>query len=1510
MSMRRRKEANTKENILSGVDMMARHSSNNGNAGRRSSRQCGGLSVNPLLRLSTVSAPSWFLITVLGYALTCSGIHSAPLLSPSQEPGLAVDRFGLVQASLDQSHCLARCYAVDCEPCQRLCLLTLEQDGRISSLCALSNINETLADVFSAVCAHEGTVIGNDAMPTSHPAPRDVTQLPISASSSVLSWRHEVGDVIEGGGVDNRNTTSVFIVCQALERSQCDMELSFNLALGSSLTLPNQEANNNLFFVARVFATTVSEFSNSHVLAGGAARNITVRHIAVDHHAAMEITWIAPDPFLHIVPDEYEMTIRLAASADASCTFAQQSWQIAGNETRLVLPTNLADDNLTLLCPYEIRVLALPIATVLENNVHNFTLEGCSELNPGCQLPLDPDLATPGQFTANVTFTCSHEFRLNFSMVFPLLPAPQYIHSIRLDVIAGVGISIPVRSFRLVPQTSDRLVIQDWMVGPGQVFEGTAVFSRDILDSFDVIVYVVAVEILVIRDQMPGRVLFSTASPSSNTTLTLNVTRTFQDNRGVACGGVTNATAATTTTTVAPTSNATNTSDTANVTSAAPPTTLPPAVTPLPPVTTPVTMIGSVTSATASVATPTQQTPETTAMVDSSTISSASPSASTATTIPATTLPPLDLPRDQFQLVEGSLEQATCLARCILIDTRECKALCLITMQNFEQVQDLCDRLPSIAEDTVESAVCFYKADPTTATPPSAPINFTQLTINSHFSVLSWRHTSRYTDNDTVADVFIVCRGIGRERCASKNLHNLALTTELRIPFDEGTNFFYVATVSPSSASEFSQSQAILAGGLITNITVRHVQLNFHAAVNITWMQPDPNIQPVPNNYEVTIRVGPDADPSCLFQESTWITTEPRLTLPTDLSDANLTLACPYQIRVAAPPIAVVLEDDYQDFFFPACDAGFAECPLTYTPDDIAMPKNFSVKIDFVCATRYVVTYSFVFPFAPPAQYIQLFSLGLIGAVPLNIPVRPYRLVPQTAAEAEITDWTVGPGGTVSGVHEINNNLLAGNDIIVIIATLTSVIIRDSPRKTFFSTRMRAIDLEINVTTQARASKSILICTPPPTTLPAITTPMNSSDNSSAAVSGDDEATLTIAIVTSVVFVFLLIVAVLVLYRRGKSPGTWNLERPLNHTFLNRSHTYWVSPTSKGKQFSAELAMQLSRWEVDLEKLTFGQELGAGAFGRVIKGAASQLPNNNDVTPLPVAIKTTKPNASKAQKIAMVSEIELMMKSMEGHDPSKHLNIVTMLGCVTLSEPYCLVMEYVPHGKLLDLLRGARCKSKEYCELTKTSLGRVFVDLDENGAIRTAEAAKYGRHITRGMDYLASKKLIHRDLAARNILVGEDKVLKICDFGLARDIGKDEVYVRMTSGKLPIKWMALESLEDNVFTIKSDVWSFGVVMWEIGTLGEFPYPTVEYDELTEHLHQGHRLEKPMHADDRIYQLMRSCWHKDPLQRPEFVKLQQQLEEIIQDTEPYFEFDGEGPEGTEEESASSGTPSQC
>ena len=282
----------------------------------------------------------------------------------------------------------------------------------------------------------------------------------------------------------------------------------------------------------------------------------------------------------------------------------------------------------------------------------------------------------------------------------------------------------------------------------------------------------------------------------------------------------------------------------------------------------------------------------------------------------------------------------------------------------------------------------------------------------------------------------------------------------------------------------------------------------------------------------------------------------------------------------------------------------------------------------------------------------------------------------------------------------------------------------------------------------------------------------------------------------------------------------------------------WHSSVAR-LESSAETILKDDLWEVDRSTLATRTKLGAGQFGEVWSGVW------NDSTP--VAIKMLKSDTMDQRDFLAEAQI---MKSLQ------HPKLVQLYAVCTKEEPIYIITELMTQGSLLNYLQSTEGKKLHLCEL---------IDI----AAQTSE----------GMAYLESKKFIHRDLAARNILVGDNNVVKVADFGLARLTRHDEYRIRGGT-KFPVKWTAPEAIFFYSYSIKSDVWSFGILLTELVTYGRTPYEGMTKSEVLEKLQHGYRMECPSNCPDALYDIMLSCWKGNPEERPTFEYLKYLLEDYF------------------------------
>ncbi|XP_064601371.1 fibroblast growth factor receptor 2-like [Liolophura sinensis] len=339
----------------------------------------------------------------------------------------------------------------------------------------------------------------------------------------------------------------------------------------------------------------------------------------------------------------------------------------------------------------------------------------------------------------------------------------------------------------------------------------------------------------------------------------------------------------------------------------------------------------------------------------------------------------------------------------------------------------------------------------------------------------------------------------------------------------------------------------------------------------------------------------------------------------------------------------------------------------------------------------------------------------------------------------------------------------------------------------------------------------------------------------------------------------------LIYYDEKMDPSKQPLMAPVVRieSHLQRGRPRFPSNVSTMSEYDIPLD---EKWEVDKENITLGKPLGEGAFGVVMQGEARCLPNKQGITT--VAVKMLKEDATDHEMMDLVAEMEVMKLI------GSHKNIINLLGCCSQSGPLFVLVEFAPHGNLRDFLRSRRPPNSGY-EQPLASF-----DPPKHKPLTLKDLICFSYQVARGMKYLSDKHCIHRDLAARNVLVAEDYVLKIADFGLTRNVQHVDYYRKKSDGRLPVKWMAPEALFDRKYTTKSDVWSYGVLLWEIFTLGGNPYPSVPVEKLFELLREGHRMEKPPYSSPEMYNIMQKCWEQCPTARPSFEALVQESDKIL------------------------------
>ncbi|XP_023311404.1 tyrosine kinase receptor Cad96Ca, partial [Anoplophora glabripennis] len=520
------------------------------------------------------------------------------------------------------------------------------------------------------------------------------------------------------------------------------------------------------------------------------------------------------------------------------------------------------------------------------------------------------------------------------------------------------------------------------------------------------------------------------------------------------------------------------------------------------------------------------------------------------------------------------------------------------------------------------------------------------------------------------------------------------------------------------------------------------------------------------------------------------------------------------------------------------------------------------------------------------------FSLGQnanIFKYPGVLPPKPPPLPPS------LPDYTNNPP------PEISNNPYIQRQHIFQQKTYPEQNTRKPERKSDknVATILKPVEIEKEVDNNLSEKTESITNTQKPTTARPVNKDIESTNELLAvdqSVKSLPELTATVIPIASVFAVFLTVGVIAMVFRKkiylGKpkdskedmrkessggivlreSPGL-NLQEWRGVRAFSNRYEPWQNDsnhTQLDNQESIEIK-NIDQWEFPRHRLKFFNILGEGAFGQVWKCEAVDLDGKDSGVSV-VAVKTLKENANEKERSDLISELQVMKML----DP--HPNVVRLLGCCSDKEPIFLIMEYITKGKLQSYLRNSRAE-RYYNNMHGHSKSLTSQDL-----------TSFVHQVAKGMEFLSKNGIIHRDLAARNILITEDHTCKVADFGFARDVIASHIYERKSEGRLPIRWMAPESLYDNIFSVKSDVWSFGVLIWEVVTLGSTPYPGMSAADVMKKVRDGYRLDKPEHCRRELYNIMYYCWDKDPKQRPSFTECVELLEKLLMTETDYIELE--------------------
>ncbi|XP_077865422.1 tyrosine kinase receptor Cad96Ca-like [Saccoglossus kowalevskii] len=378
-----------------------------------------------------------------------------------------------------------------------------------------------------------------------------------------------------------------------------------------------------------------------------------------------------------------------------------------------------------------------------------------------------------------------------------------------------------------------------------------------------------------------------------------------------------------------------------------------------------------------------------------------------------------------------------------------------------------------------------------------------------------------------------------------------------------------------------------------------------------------------------------------------------------------------------------------------------------------------------------------------------------------------------------------------------------------------------------------------------------------------------------------------------VIIIILIIVAVIILWRKNMLPKFFNRGPPItrasdwgasaqnlgnvNYQYdhgeegevkaakgqlpPHTTNDYSVMPTIKPK-FDAGAALTVEEMEFPSSRIQLRELLHSGVY-KANASSISGIPGTSSVL-----VKTLKDPNNRSQREMLLHELDIMLTIIP------HDNVIRLLGCITTrgTPKPSIIMEFAQYDNLSQVLRRSRQSNPDRPD---DVYGNLFEGSD---TLTSQKLLLFSEQVASGMEHVSSLGIIHRKLGARNVFVGNNEICKIGSFSKAIQTDKREVKDKQET-RLPIRWMAPESLSNHIFSFKTDVWSFGILLWEIVTLGALPYPGMKNKEITEKVAKGYRMEKPPHCTQELFTVMLRSWNKNIERRPGFGELVQEIRYI-------------------------------